>query len=211
MSTSARSPRAGCAPCRAAARSRAVARSGRQFVGGTRDLADRGERLVALRAGELVFHLREGRPDDVVVVHVRTDRLDHVEPHAMNQIEVAGRERGRMRADVIGVVAAAVVVDDEPNVERVWLLGALPGFAEQPRLIVGGEQRRLADVQLRPRADDGGAIASKTFRPGTMSRCTGRRIRSASATTRDSSRRSASVGVDRRPSSPRPRRAAGPS
>ena len=61
------------------------------------------ERLVALRAGELLFHLRQRRSDDVVMVHVRADRLDGVEPEAMDQIEIAGRERRRMRAEVIGV------------------------------------------------------------------------------------------------------------
>ena len=70
----------------------------------------RRERLVALRAVQLLFHLRERRPDDVVVVDVRADGLDGVEPHAVNEIEIGGRERRRMRAEVIGVGAAAAVV-----------------------------------------------------------------------------------------------------
>ena len=121
----------------------------RELVGRARDLTDRAERFVALRAGELLFHLRERRPDYVMVVHVRTDCLDGIEPHAVDQVEVARRERRRMRTNVVRVVAAAVMVDDEPNVEPFGLLGALPRVAEQARLVVGGEQRRLADVQLR--------------------------------------------------------------
>ena len=71
---------------------------------------------------------------------VRADRLDGVEPHAVNQIEIAGRERGRVGAEVIGVGAAAAVIDDEADVERLRLVGSLPGFAEQARLIVGRER-----------------------------------------------------------------------
>ena len=60
-----------------------------ELVGGPRRVADRGERLVAVGAGELLFHLGQCRPDDVVVVHVRADGLDGVEPEPVNQVEIA--------------------------------------------------------------------------------------------------------------------------
>ena len=65
-----------------------------------------------------------------------------------------------MRAEVIGVGPAAAVMDDEPDVERVRLVGALPRLAEQARLVVGRQRRRLADVdvgraQPQDRGDDG--------------------------------------------------------
>ena len=119
VSTAARSP---ACRLRTMSRSREKSRCAHhrgKLVGGPRDLADRAERLVALRAVELLFHLRERRSDDVVVVHVRADGLDGVEPHAMDQIEIARRERRRVRAEVIRVVAPAVVVDDQPDVERL--------------------------------------------------------------------------------------------
>ena len=60
----------------------------RQFFGRSCDVADRCDRVVALRSGKLLFHLRKRGPDDVVVVHVRPDGLDRVEPETMNQIEI---------------------------------------------------------------------------------------------------------------------------
>ena len=65
-----------------------------------------------------------------------------------------------MGAEVIGVGPAAPVIDDEPNVERFGLVGALPGVAQQAGLILGGQRRRFADVDVRraqanDRADDG--------------------------------------------------------
>src|SRR6185295_20349185 len=80
-----------------------------ELVGGTSHVADRRERLVPGWAGELLFHFGERRANDVVVVNVRTDRLDGVEPYPVNQIEIDRRKRGRMRADVIGVGAAAAM------------------------------------------------------------------------------------------------------
>ena len=65
---------------------------GRELVGGSRHLPDRRQGVVTLWTGELVFHLCQGCANDVVVMDVRPDRLDGVEPHAMNQIEIA-RER----------------------------------------------------------------------------------------------------------------------
>ena len=61
-----------------------------------------------------------------------------------------------MRAEVIRVGAAAAMVDDEPDVERLGLVGPLPGLAEQPGLFVGRERRRFADVHVRrSKAQDG--------------------------------------------------------
>ena len=103
------------------AQARVVARvkHRRELVGRPRHFADAPR--APRRAGtvQLLFHLRERRSNDVVMMHVRTDGLDGVEPHAVNQIEIAGRERRRMRAEVIGVGASAAVMDDEPDVERL--------------------------------------------------------------------------------------------
>ena len=138
----------------------AGAEDGGQLVGPPRRLANGRERLVALRAVQLLFHLRQRRPDDVVMVDVRSDGLRGVEPDAMDEIEIAGRERRRVRAEMIGVGPSAAVMDDEPDVERFGLRGLLPGLAEQPRLFVGRERGRLADVHVRrsqpqDRRDDG--------------------------------------------------------
>ena len=138
----------------------AGAKDGGQLVGQPGRLANGAERLVALWSVQLLFHLRERRPDDVVVVDVRADGLRRIEPDAMDEIEIAGRERRRMGAEMIGVGASAAVVDDEPNVERLGLGGFLPGVAEQPRLLVGRERGRFADVHIRrsqaqDRRDDG--------------------------------------------------------
>ncbi len=131
-----------------------------QLVGQPGHLADRGERVVALWSVQLLFHLRKRCPDDVVVVHVRPDGLGRVEPDAVNQIEIAGRERRRVSAEMIGVGAAAAVMDDEPDVERFGLGGPLPRVAEQPRLFVRRKRGRLADVHVgrseaQDRRDDG--------------------------------------------------------
>ena len=82
------------------------------------------------------------------MVHVRSDGLDGVEPHAMNQIEIAWCEGRRMRAELIAVGAAAAVMNDEPDVERFRLLGAFPGIAQQACLVCCRERRRLADVDV---------------------------------------------------------------
>ena len=138
----------------------AGAKDGRQLVGPPGRLANGAERLVALLAVQLLFHLRERRPDDVVMVDVRSDGLRRIEPDAVDEIEIAGRERRRVRAEMIGVGPSAAVMDDEPDVERFGLGGLLPGVAEQSRLFVRRERGRLADVhvgraQAQNRRDDG--------------------------------------------------------
>ena len=94
------------------------------------------------------------------MVHVRPHGLDGVEPHAMNQTEVAWCQGRRMRAEKVALGAAAAVMNDEPDVEGSGLLGAFPGIAEQSGLICGRERRRLADVDVgrakaKNRGDDG--------------------------------------------------------
>src|ERR1017187_2013805 len=94
------------------------------------------------------------------MMDVRADGFRGVEPQVMNEIEIAGRERGRMRADVIRIVAPAVVMDDETNLERLGLVRALPRLAEETGLVVGRETARFADVdfrgtQMQRRRDDG--------------------------------------------------------
>ena len=154
----------------------------RQLVGRPRRLADGGERLVALWSVQLLFHLRERCPDDVVMMHVRADGLGRVEPDAMNEIEIAGRERRRMRAEVIGVGAAAAVMDDEPDVERFGLAArsqaspssracsSAESVDDSPTYTSDDRRRRIVAT-----------MASKTLWAGTMSRRTGRSCRSASA------------------------------
>ena len=124
-----------------------------QFVGGPGDVADRRERLVAFGTGELLFHLRQRCSDDVVMVHVRTDGLDGVEPQAVNQVEIAGREGWRMGAEVIRVGSSAPVMDDESNVERFGLVGALPGFSEQAGLVL---RPKASTIRRRRRRRSGG-------------------------------------------------------
>ena len=132
-----------------------------ELVGSPGGLTNRGEGLIALRAVQLLFHLSEGCSDDIVVVHVWADGLGRLEPDAMNEVEIAGRERRRMGAEMIGVGAAAAMMDDESDVERLGRSGLLPGVAEQSGLLVCRERRRLADVHVRRskpqnRRDDGG-------------------------------------------------------
>ena len=88
---------------------------GRQFVGRSRDRPDHCERLVPSGPLQLFRHLLQGRSCHVVVMNVRTDRLDGVEPHLVNQIEIARGERRVVRAEVIGLGPTAAVQDDEAH------------------------------------------------------------------------------------------------
>ena len=74
----------------------------------------------------------------------------------MDEIEVAGAERRRMRAQVIGVGATAVVIDDEPDVEAFGLHGLFPRFANQPGLVGRRQRRRFADEDVRRLEPDRG-------------------------------------------------------
>ena len=65
------------------------------------------------------------------VVDVNADRFVGVEPQAMNEIEIEGRETRRMGAEVVDVVAAAVVVDHQTGGEVVRFVRAFPRLAEQ--------------------------------------------------------------------------------
>ena len=67
----------------------AGAKHRRELFGRPRFFPNRGDGLVTLRTGELLFHLFQRCSDDVVMMHVRTDGLDRVEPQAVNQIEIA--------------------------------------------------------------------------------------------------------------------------
>ena len=68
---------------------------------GRATVADGRQRLVASGTGEFLLHLSQSRSNDVVVMNVRTDGLDGVEPEPMNEVEVARRERraGGRRSD----------------------------------------------------------------------------------------------------------------
>ena len=62
-----------------------------QFVRRPGHVTNDAKYFFALRTGELLFHLCKCRPHDVVMMNFRSDRLDGIEPDAMNQIQVAGR------------------------------------------------------------------------------------------------------------------------
>jgi hypothetical protein len=64
-------------------------KNGRKLVGWPRRLSNGRQDVLALGTVELLFHLCEGGSYDIVMMHVGSDRLDGVEPHAMNQIEIA--------------------------------------------------------------------------------------------------------------------------
>ena len=107
---------------------------------GPRRVAHQLQRGLAVGAVQLLFHMRQRGAHDVVVVHVRTDGPDDVEPEPVNVFEVFGRERGRVRAEVIGGGAAARVMDDQPDVDGRRLA------SRAPRL------RRAAAPDRRPTA-----------------------------------------------------------
>ena len=65
---------------------------GSQFVRRPSDVLDDGECFFALGTGELLFHLCQCCPNDVVMMHVRPDRLGRIQPHAVDQLEIFGRE-----------------------------------------------------------------------------------------------------------------------
>ena len=133
----------------------AGAKHGRELVGPSRRLADGRERLVALRSVEFLFHLRKRCPDDVVMMDVRADGLGRIQPDAMDEVEIGGRERRRMGADVVRIGASAAMMDDQPDVVLDFLRRLLPGDAKKARLLVGRERRRLADVHVgRSQAQD---------------------------------------------------------
>ena len=123
----------------------AQADGGGEFVRRFRHLPDRPQRVVAVGTVELLSHGRQGCSDDVVVMHVGPERLDGLEPHHVNEIEVFRVEGRRVGAEVVDVGAAARVVDDETDVERTALRRALVGVPEQARLRFGGDRAGLAD------------------------------------------------------------------
>ena len=122
---------------------------GRELVGGAGRLAHELKRGLAVWTGQLFFHMFQGGPHDIAVMHVRPDGAGDIEPEPVNLIEVPGLELGRVRAELIRGHAAARMVDDEPQIALLRLRGALPRLAEQPRLIVGRQGLRFADVNLR--------------------------------------------------------------
>src|SRR5207253_1191302 len=89
----------------------------RQLVGGTGGLAEDVNGGLARLAVvmQVFFHKFEGRSHDVVMMNVRPDGPDGVEPERMNELQVLGRERRRVRAQVVARGAAAAVMDDEPD------------------------------------------------------------------------------------------------
>ena len=84
---------------------------GGQFVG--RSVQHDGwlERLSRSGPCKFLFHLSKCRTNDVVMMNVRTDSFDRVEPHAMNQIEITGRKGRRVSAKMVCI--GPVRCDDE--------------------------------------------------------------------------------------------------
>ena len=119
------------------------------LVGRPRRLAHQLQRGIAVGTVQFVFHKYQRRAHHIVVVHARTNGPDDVEPEPVDVFEVFGAERGRVRAQVIRGGGAAGVIDDQADVDAGRLARALPGVAEQPRLVVGRERFRFADVNLR--------------------------------------------------------------
>jgi hypothetical protein len=101
-----------------------------------------------LWTGELVFHLCQGCANDVVVMHVRPNRLNGVEPHAMNQIEIARGDGRRMRAEMKGIGTAAAMMNHESDVEWRRLVSLLPCLTKHARLVGYREARRFADIDV---------------------------------------------------------------
>ena len=118
------------------------------LVGRPHRVAHHLQRGIAVGTVQFVFHMDQRRAHHVVVVHAWTDGSDDIEPEPVDVFEVFGTERGRMRAEVIGGRAAARMMDDQADVDGRRLARALPGFAEQPRLVVGRQRFGFADVNL---------------------------------------------------------------
>src|SRR5262249_57444625 len=124
----------------------AAANDGGNFFRGSRDLPNRPQGILPVGAVELLRHLVQRGSDDVVMMNMWPDRLGRVEPQMMDEIEIAFRERRRMRAEKIALRAAAAVVHHEPDMERLGLHRALPRLAELTGLLVSRERHGLADV-----------------------------------------------------------------
>ena len=128
----------------------ARAQHGRELVGGARRLAHELQRGLAVGTVQLFFHMLQRGPHDIAMMHVGPDGAGDVEPEPVNQIEIPGLERRRVRAELIRGDAAARMMDDEAQIAGGFGFdGALPRLAEQPRLIVGRQGLRFADVNLR--------------------------------------------------------------
>jgi hypothetical protein len=107
----------------------------RELAGRPRLFSYRRDGRLTAGTTKLLFHLLQRCSDDVVVMHVWTDGLDGVEPQAVYQVEVAGCKRRWVGAKVVGVGAAASVIDHEPDVERFRFVGTLPRFSKETRLV----------------------------------------------------------------------------
>src|SRR5688572_8043803 len=75
--------------------------------------------------------------------------LDGVKPHAVNEIEIARHESGRVCSEVERICPAAAMADNEPKFRFRRLVGALPCVAEQTRLIGCRKGVGFSNVNLR--------------------------------------------------------------
>ena len=66
----------------------------------------------------MISHLRQRCSNDIVMVNVRAQRFCRIEPQGMNEIEIAGVQGWRVRADMKRFAAPALVNDDEPYTLR---------------------------------------------------------------------------------------------
>jgi len=69
----------------------ACADRGGEFIGGPGNLSNCIKRAFALRSCKFLFHLRQCRTNDVVMMNMRPDSFDSVEPHAMYEFEITWR------------------------------------------------------------------------------------------------------------------------
>src|SRR5215471_8016785 len=83
-----------------------------EFVGRASDLPDRIERRVAVGAGKFLFHLFQSRSYNIMMMDVRPDSLDGIEPHAVDKIEIAWHESRWMGSEVESIGPATSVTDN---------------------------------------------------------------------------------------------------
>ena len=158
------------------------------------------EGVVAAGSVELFGHLRQCCSHYVVVMNVRPDRLDGIEPHLVDEIEIARRQFGVVGAEMKGVGAAAAVVDDEPHAVEVAGVAALPRFAQQARLRFAPTASTIRRRRRPTPAAEARRPPSRRrrCRPGRSAGGPWRSWRSASAMTRENSACSLGRRVARR-------------
>ncbi len=152
--------------------------------GGLHSASDTRQRFGLLRAGQVVTQLLERDPDDVPVAEVEPHGVDRLEPECVDQVEIVGRQRRRVRAELEVLGLAIQLVGQQPRAELRAARHAFPRLAEEARLV---GRRDFAEsprtISLDARRTAVRATASNTLLAGTTSSFTVRPLRSATATT----------------------------